>query len=163
LADRPRPAAPERLAVVRSLRHRAARLEYFLRRLDHERAREPAARRLGRPLVPRHRVGRRGGAGACGRSRRLRGPSRPDPARPAAMVYARALPIAALLSPATWRDLGGAARRLAAHAVAFGAVFAPYLLFRRLYFGAWLPNTYYAKDHPSLAFLVDRDKWAGLL
>lgn len=29
-----------------------------------------------------------------------------------------------------------------------GAFFAPFLLFRRLYFGEWLPNTYYAKTGP---------------
>jgi hypothetical protein len=83
--------------------------------------------------------------------------------RPDALVYAAALPLAALLSPGTWSDLERAARRLAAHAAGFAAVFVPYLLFRRLYFGAWLPNTYYAKDHPSLGFLFDRDKWTGLL
>jgi hypothetical protein len=37
-----------------------------------------------------------------------------------------------------------------------------YLLFRRAYFAAWLPNTYYAKDRAELAFLLRGDKWLEL-
>jgi len=37
-----------------------------------------------------------------------------------------------------------------------GAIFGPFLVFRRLYFGSWLPNTYYAKAGAPLPVLIAR-------
>ena len=42
------------------------------------------------------------------------------------------------------------------------AIVGPFLIFRRLYFGSWLPNTYYAKAGASLPVLIARG-WGYLL
>ena len=84
--------------------------------------------------------------------------------RPDAVVYAAAFP---LLLASTRGASGAAARPTIASHARFALGFLPpwggYLLFRRLYFGDWLPNTYHAKEHPSLLSLVDAAKLTDLL
>lgn len=65
--------------------------------------------------------------------------------RPDAIVYAAAYPLALL-----WTRPGLAAlpARLWRHVLGFALTFGPYLVFRRVYFGDWLPNTFHAKVHP---------------
>jgi hypothetical protein len=46
------------------------------------------------------------------------------------------------------------ARGAAAFALGAAVLFGGFLIFRRLYFDAWLPNTYYAKGGPTLASLA---------
>jgi hypothetical protein len=82
--------------------------------------------------------------------------------RPEAVLYAAVLPAGLLLM----RPSGGSRvwlHRTGAHLAGLLPPLAGYLGFRRLYFGDWVPNTYHAKDHPALAFLLDREKWLGLL
>jgi hypothetical protein len=84
--------------------------------------------------------------------------------RPDAILYVAALPLALLASPREWR--AGArplARRLATCAAGIVPLLGGYALFRRAYFGDWLPNTYYAKEKAQLASLLDRYKWDELL
>jgi hypothetical protein len=64
--------------------------------------------------------------------------------RPDAVLYAAAYPMAVVLSRARPRRV----RRLALHVAVFAAVFGGYLLFRRVYFGDWVPNTFHAKVRP---------------
>src|SRR5262249_25487244 len=84
--------------------------------------------------------------------------------RPDAVLYAAALP-AALLGMGGWtrRALARWTARVVRYAGGFLPVAGAYFLYRRLHFGEWVPNTYYAKDGPSLAFLFDSSKWLGLL
>lgn len=77
----------------------------------------------------------------------------------AAVVLSRpegAMPAAALL---LWRLIDRESRHhWAAHARVVSAALAPsiaYLAFRRLYFGEWVPNTYFAK-HAALSLAVPR-------
>jgi hypothetical protein len=67
--------------------------------------------------------------------------------RPDAVVYAAAYPFVLCVAP--WsegrRRLVG---RALAYATGFGMLFGPYLLFRRLYFNDWVPNTFHAKVRP---------------
>jgi hypothetical protein len=60
--------------------------------------------------------------------------------RPDAVLYAAAYP--AVLILARRRP------RLARYVLSFGAPFATFLFFRRVYFGDWVPNTFYAKVRP---------------
>jgi hypothetical protein len=84
--------------------------------------------------------------------------------RPDGVLYAAAFPLVLVSSPEAWRTgLRGLAGRLAAHAAGFLPLLGGYLLFRHAYFGEWVPNTYYAKEKPSLAFLLDAQKWRDLL
>lgn len=84
--------------------------------------------------------------------------------RPDAILYAAALPIALLLSAeARGAGLRSLVGRLLRHAAGFAPLYGGYLLFRRWYYGEWVPNTYYAKEKPSLAFLLDWGKWSELL
>jgi hypothetical protein len=64
--------------------------------------------------------------------------------RPDAVVYAAAYPAALLLARPSRLEI----RPLVCHTASFGAVFGAYLLFRRLYFGDWVPNTFHAKVRP---------------
>jgi hypothetical protein len=59
---------------------------------------------------------------------------------------------------ARWSDgLLRLAQRAAAYTLGFGVLFGAYLVFRRLYFGDWVPNTYHAKVRPwMLAFDATR-------
>lgn len=60
-----------------------------------------------------------------------------------------ALPVAAaglFVAHDAWRRRAPAL--LVAYAVPFFAVFVPYLLWRHAFYGAWLPNTFYAKTGP---------------
>jgi hypothetical protein len=54
-------------------------------------------------------------------------------------------------------------QRIAIYGGGLVPVAGSYLAFRRLYFGDWVPNTYHAKDTPSLFFGFDPAKWTGLL
>jgi Dolichyl-phosphate-mannose-protein mannosyltransferase len=110
-------------------------------------------------LVARASEGRRSLDRAAGLTAGLLALTRPD-----AVLYAAAFPLALLVSSDGRRaSLGIWMRRVGAYAGALVPLVGSYFLFRRFYFGEWVPNTYYAKDHPSLAFLLDRDKWMGLL
>lgn len=64
--------------------------------------------------------------------------------RPEGILTALVLFLARAVDPETRRDLGGHLRVGAAFAVPLAA----YLGFRLLWFGDWLPNTYYAKKTP---------------
>jgi hypothetical protein len=110
-------------------------------------------------LVARAADGEPGVDGAAGLTAGLLALTRPD-----AALYAGVFPLALLL---TWDRTGPGLARWARRVSAYTAVFVPvvgsYLVFRRLYFGEWLPNTYYAKDPPALALLLEREKWTSLL
>jgi hypothetical protein len=84
--------------------------------------------------------------------------------RPDAVVYAAAYP---LLRISLRDETPGGARRVLASLTQFALGFVPlwgsYLLFRRSYFGDWVPNTFHAKDKPSLLGLLDVDKLGDLL
>lgn len=65
--------------------------------------------------------------------------------RPDALIYAPAYLVALAASrPA----VPAFPRRAARYAFGFACTFGPYLLFRRLYFGDWVPNTFHAKVRP---------------
>ena len=75
--------------------------------------------------------------------------------RPDGMVFFAAVPILLAI------DVLRGGRRLpdalwagAAHALGTSVIFGGFLLFRRAYFDAWLPNTYYAKGGPTLGALA---------
>jgi hypothetical protein len=57
--------------------------------------------------------------------------------RPDAVLYAAAYPAVLLLARRRFRRLR--------YTASFGVVFATFLLARRVYFGDWVPNTFYAK------------------
>src|SRR5262245_15322201 len=84
--------------------------------------------------------------------------------RPDALLYAAALPVT-LLAMSGWTRpaLARWTGRVVRYAGGFLPVAGAYFLYRRFHFGEWVPNTYYAKDGPSLAFLFDSSKWTGLL
>lgn len=85
--------------------------------------------------------------------------------RPDAVLMAAAFPTSLALTAGS--DRGSRERRSFARALRFAGGLAvslgPYVVFRRWYFGDWLPNTYYAKDKPSPASLLDMVKAADLL
>jgi hypothetical protein len=83
--------------------------------------------------------------------------------RPDAVVYAGAFPSLLLLTGGLRPErIGRTLRRLGLFFGGFLPIAGGYYLFRRAYFGQWVPNTFVAKDKPSLAFLIDRDKWFQL-
>lgn len=73
--------------------------------------------------------------------------------RPDALLYTAVFPLACLLreAPLTFRNL-------ARHAIVYGAcvvvLYVGYAIFRRAYFGDWLPNTYYAKPGVSTSAIT---------
>jgi hypothetical protein len=74
--------------------------------------------------------------------------------RPDALLYAVVQPLV-ILAAERPRDAGQVRtvlRRSLMTAVGFLPVYGGYLLFRIAYFGALVPNTYFAKQKPSLAF-----------
>jgi hypothetical protein len=81
-------------------------------------------------------------------------------ARPEAPLFLAALGLAAVAEPLRLRPSWERVRRLWLPAAAAVAVFVAYLAFRRLYFGLWFPNTYYAKQ--GSGFLVSnlRPLWS---
>ncbi len=85
--------------------------------------------------------------------------------RPDALLYAGLHPV--LAAAALWwsgsASVGRVARRWLATAGGFIPIFGGYLAFRVGYFGAWAPNTYYAKAKPSLANLIDVGKLLDLI
>ena len=83
--------------------------------------------------------------------------------RPDALLYSLAHPIALLAGPRPsggWKTL---APRLLRYGLALGSLFGTYLIFRVAYYGDLVPNTYHAKDKPSLASVVDLAKLLDLL
>src|SRR5262249_33191871 len=80
--------------------------------------------------------------------------------RPDATLYSCAFPLVLLWTTRPLRTLRW--RALLAYGFGCIPVLAGYAVFRRLSFGAWVPNTYYAKGRPELAFLLDVDKWISL-
>ena len=76
--------------------------------------------------------------------------------RPDGIIYASVLGAVALLSVS--RSWGQRWSTVWPGLAVFGVVFGPYLAFRRLYFGAWLPNTAVAKGQkiPTSDALVAR-------
>lgn len=80
--------------------------------------------------------------------------------RPDGVLFAAGLPLATFwmtLHQPAWRWPG--LRVIGWHSLSFTSVFGAFLLFRRLYFGRWLPNTYTAKmdsaEGGPLGWLVD--------
>lgn len=69
--------------------------------------------------------------------------------RPEGIVFAAAFPISLVLRhfSRTEKELS---LRAAIYAAALAIVYGAYLIFRRLYFGDWMPNTYYVKGGPSI-------------
>ncbi len=102
--------------------------------------------------------GGRGAAAAAGGLAALLALTRPD-----AALYVFAFPATLLWTAVDERrrprDAWG---RAASYVVGFAPLTAAYLAYRRAEFGAWVPNTYYAKDKPSLVFLLDGSKWSEL-
>jgi hypothetical protein len=66
--------------------------------------------------------------------------------RPEAPLLLSVLGLGAALEPLRLRPIAARVRRLIGPLAIAAAVFAAWLLFRRVYFGRWLPNTYYAKQ-----------------
>jgi hypothetical protein len=84
--------------------------------------------------------------------------------RPDAVVYAAAYPALLLsIEGLTKAGMAQRARSLGQFAVGFVPLWGGYLLFRRWYFGAWLPNTFHAKEKPSVLGLFDVAKLEDLL
>jgi hypothetical protein len=85
--------------------------------------------------------------------------------RPDAILFAAAFPLSLVATAAGSRrvDRRAALVRGSVFAAGLLATLSPYLGFRRLYFRDWLPNTYYAKEKPSLLSLIDLAKAADLL
>ena len=82
--------------------------------------------------------------------------------RPDALLYAGAYPLTlvALAWPGReWKSLG---KRLLRYGSSLGALFGTYLTFRVAYYGDWVPNTYHAKDKPSLGSVLDLAKLRDL-
>jgi hypothetical protein len=71
--------------------------------------------------------------------------------RPDAVVYLAIYPMTVFLSRTRREGLRAIVRRGAVFGVTFTAVYGVYLLFRLTYFGDWVPNTFHAKQKPSLA------------
>jgi len=81
-------------------------------------------------------------------------------ARPEAPLLLAALGLAAVVEPLRPRPAWDRVKRVLLPCAIAVAVFAAYLIFRRLYFGLWFPNTYYAKE--GSGFLVSnlRPLWS---
>jgi hypothetical protein len=65
--------------------------------------------------------------------------------------------LAAVLGDVAWRARAGwpeGFRRARGFVLGVAAVMGPFLVFRLLYFGDWLPNTYYAKSGTALGLLA---------
>jgi hypothetical protein len=82
--------------------------------------------------------------------------------RPDAVVYAAAYPLV-LLAFARREGALSLARRLVRVASTFLPLVLGYLAFRVLHFRDWVPNTYHAKDKPSLLSLLDTAKLLDLV
>ena len=83
--------------------------------------------------------------------------------RPDGIVLAAAFPLSLGLTSLRrprWRALAASLLRFAA---SLWAIVVSYLLFRRAYFGDWVPNTFHAKEKPSLASLLDVAKLQDFL
>jgi hypothetical protein len=85
--------------------------------------------------------------------------------RPDAVLYAAGYPFALAVAAARQRPVGVGAwlRGTLRHAGGFLPVFGGYLLFRFLYFGDWVPNTFHAKVKPAGSSLVDPGKLLDLV
>ncbi|MGE5233885.1 MAG: hypothetical protein ACM3OB_07225 [Acidobacteriota bacterium] len=68
--------------------------------------------------------------------------------RPDAVLFVTALPLLLLIGLVARRSARPLAAALLVAAVVWGGVYGGFLLWRRWYFGDWLPNTYYAKGGP---------------
>jgi hypothetical protein len=80
--------------------------------------------------------------------------------RPDALVYAAAYPAAVCLAH---RDrVADLVRRMVPYGLNVASVFGSYLIFRRAYFGDWVPNTYHAKVRPWM-MSVDPDRLRELV
>ncbi len=78
--------------------------------------------------------------------------------RPDGIVMAAAFPLSLGLTSFRRRPMRALAAPLLRFTASLAVVVLGYLLFRRAYFGDWLPNTYYAKEKPSVASLLDAAK-----
>src|SRR5262249_36259156 len=84
--------------------------------------------------------------------------------RPDGIVYGIAYPIVVLVRErAVGRPLRKAAWPISVYLAIFGLIAALLLWIRVLYFGDWLPNTYYAKGGPSARNLLTPDRLASLI
>lgn len=83
--------------------------------------------------------------------------------RPDGIVMAAAFPLSLGLTSFRRRPMRVLAAPLLRFAASLAVVVLGYLLFRRAYFGDWVPNTYHAKEKPSVASLLDGAKIRDLL
>jgi len=74
--------------------------------------------------------------------------------RPDGVVYALVYPVGLTLNVGSFQ-LKSFLRSALSYGASLVLPFGSYLIFRRIYFGDWLPNTYYAKSGVSLAGLID--------
>jgi hypothetical protein len=81
--------------------------------------------------------------------------------RPDGIVYALVYPVGLALNAGPFQ-LRPFLKSTFSYAVALVLPFGSYLIFRRLYFGDWLPNTYYAKPKISAWGLVDLAHMGGI-
>lgn len=73
--------------------------------------------------------------------------------RPEGIVLSAGYPIAVALGIGKLKLKPGVLNRVLSYLGALGLLWGGYLLFRRFYFGDWVPNTYYVKGGPTLADL----------
>jgi hypothetical protein len=84
--------------------------------------------------------------------------------RPDALLYAFVHPLASAVAlTARGCSAGRIVKSWLATAAGFIPILGGYFAFRVGYFGAWAPNTYYAKSKPSLANLTDVGKLLDLI
>ena len=74
--------------------------------------------------------------------------------RPDGLIYAIFFPLALLLRTGS-DEPGVVAKSLGVYGISMALPFGAYLLFRHIYFGEWVPNTYYAKPGVSIAAIFD--------
>ena len=81
--------------------------------------------------------------------------------RPDGVVYALVYPVGLTLNAGSIQ-LKPFLRGSLSYGAAFVIPFGSYLIFRRVYFGDWLPNTFYAKPGASMAALTDLAYMGGV-
>jgi hypothetical protein len=81
--------------------------------------------------------------------------------RPDGIVYALVYPVGLTLNAGSLQ-LKPFLKISLSYGVAVVLPFGSYLIFRRVYFGDWLPNTYYAKPGVSMAALTDLAHMGGI-
>ncbi len=77
--------------------------------------------------------------------------------RPDGLVYVLIFPVSIFLKqiPLKKEKVVGSIKTMASYAVAFLLIFGSYIIFRKLYFGEFYPNTYFAKGGPTISVALD--------